>query len=460
MKNLITNIKISAFLFSILFCSMTSCDDFIDVDPPRTELIRETVFSDDVTAEAAMTDIYYQFKTMGFASGGYASVSLVGAFASDEMIYTGTDIRYVQFNTNELQPTNALLGTMWNDLYNIIYKTNAIMEGCLHSQGMSAEAKDRLMAEAKFIRAFCYFYLVNLWGDVPLVITTDYRINNTMSRTPVADVYALIKQDLKDAAEKLPADYAMSNDERVRANKWAATALLARVCLYMGEWEEAESEASKVIDQTSLFSLESALANIFRKTSPEAILQWWSQVAPQERGTFFVYSFGPAYGAGRPEYIDSYEAGDQRWIAWGRTRVVGAVTYRYHLKYPDPTVPPLDYSTVFRLAEQYLIRAEARIKQDKLTTAKEDIDVIRNRAGLDDTPSLTKEELFNDIIAQRKAEFPTEWGHRWLDLKRWDLADEVLDPIKTGWTSSDVLFPIPEAQIISNPNIIQNTSGE
>lgn len=443
-----------------LLISFSGCDDFVEVDAPRTELVQETVFANDNTADAAMGNIYYSLQTIGLASGTSSGISLLGAFYSDEMIYDGSEVQYAQFYNNDLPANHPLINTIWSELYSVIYRTNSIIEGCSGSTGMSVEAKARLIAEAKFIRAFAHFYLVNLWGDVPLIVTTDYRNNNTVSRTPVKVVYDQIILDLQEAANALPADYALSKQERVRANKWAATALLARVYLYNEMWEEAETESTEVIGQNSLFSLEDELQLTFRATSPEAILQLWAQRAPWERITFIIFPNGPSYGAMRPDYVTSLETDDNRWETWGRTTVVGSTTYLSYQKYAVGGSPPFDYSTVFRLSEQYLIRAEARLRQSKLIEAQQDLNIIRARVGLPDTSSDTEEELFDDLIRERKAEFPTEWAHRWFDLKRWDMADQVLAPLKPNWTKSDLLFPIPESQIINNPGISQNPIGE
>lgn len=457
MKKINTSTLITSIRTILLLLSCLSCHDFVKIDPPRTELVKETVFENDATAESAMTDIYFSLKSGGFASGGANSISLFASFSSDEQIFHSTNsvVDYLQFNNNELRADNPFLNILWSGIYSTIFKANSIIEGLTSSTGVSPQTKERLIGEAKFIRAFCYFYLVNLWGDIPLALTSDYKQNNTLQRSAINDVYTQVVQDLQDAVNVLPEDYSLSNNERVRANKWVATALLSRVFLYTEEWSNAEEESSKLI-ANEMFSLETELTEVFRGQSSEAIFQLWSQVYPLDRSSFAVFSFGPPFGAMRPEYVNAYEQDDQRWAMWGRTRVVNGVTYQYYLKYFDFSSPPLDYTTVFRLAEQYLIRAEARLNQDKLELAAEDVNIIRSRAGLFNTASTTAEELFNDIVLERKAELVEEWGHRWLDLKRWNLAAEILSPIKSGWHNNDMYFPIPEAQIINNPAIKQN----
>lgn len=115
---------------------------------------------------------------------------------------------------------------------------------------------------------------------------------------------------------------------------------------------------------------------------------------------------------------------------------------------------------VLRLAEQYLIRAEARTKLNNLSGAIKDINVIRKRAGLlliSDTKSeLSKSELMDYIMYERKYELFSEWGPRWLDLKRTERASQVLKSIKPLWQDTDLFYPIPEEERIKNPNLTQN----
>ncbi len=349
-----------------------SCDEFVKIDAPRTDLVRATVFVSDATAEAAMIDIYFGLKAGGFASGNPSSISLFGSISSDEMIShaRNTVEEYRQFNDNALQPNNILLSNLWSGIYIIIYKTNAIIEGLSTSSGVSENLKNQLIGEAKFVRSLCHFCLVNLWGDVPLIVTTDYKTNNSILRTDKAQVYKQIITDLKDAQGLLTNDYSFSNNQRIRANAGAATALLARVYLYNEDWASAEAEATTVINNTAQYNLESNLSSVFRTTSREAILQMWSEIYPKEFSTFFVHPVvGPLFGVLRPELVNNFEAGDQRSIAWVKNVSYGGNSYYQPIKYKSFAIPPDDFSTVLRLAEQYLIRAEARAQLGKFLEA-------------------------------------------------------------------------------------------
>lgn len=455
--------NILSVLLCLWFVGSTACEDFVKIDPPTTDLVKKTVFSSDENAEAAMLDIYYQLTSyLGFASGTEQSISYLCAIYSDEELnyYTASPEITAQINEfaeNDLLPNNTYVLNLWSQMYKCIYKANAIIEA-LPDSPVSASLKTQLEGEAKFIRAFSYFYLVNLWGAIPLVTSTDYRVNASMGRTGEDEVYRQIVQDLKDAKDLLLNDYSFSNNLRVRANKGAATALLARTYLYMQEWQNAEAQATILINDNTHYSLVPALAEVFRTTSKEVILQWWSDIFPAERSRFSVGAAGPIFGALRSSYANSFEVDDLRRSTWGRSRVVGDVTYYYTLKYLSFETPPLDFSVVMRLSEQYLIRAEARAQLNDEEGARADINIIRHRAGLSDTPASDMPSLLLAIEQERKSEFVNEWGHRWFDLKRTGKANEVLSPLKPLWTSTNVLFPIPEYEIRNNESLrgVQN----
>src|SRR5262249_32404391 len=140
-------------------------------------------------------------------------------------------------------------GAFWNGSYTWIYQANACIEGISKSEGISTPCKNQLIGEAKFIRAFLYFNLVNLYGDVPLVTSTNYAVNASLPRTSVAQVFQQIVQDLKDAQQLLTASYPSAG--KVRPNKFAATALLARAYLYQKQWANAAAAANEVISTGS-----------------------------------------------------------------------------------------------------------------------------------------------------------------------------------------------------------------
>src|SRR5690606_2304006 len=130
--------------------------------------------------------------------------------------------------------------------YNTIYQCNAALEGLNVSGTVDDELKKQLEGEVLFIRAFTYFNLVNLYGGVPLILSTDYSENSLASRNTKEECYQKIITDLKKAMGLLAPDY--RDGVRTHANRFAAQALLVRLYLYLEDWSRAEELASDVID--------------------------------------------------------------------------------------------------------------------------------------------------------------------------------------------------------------------
>jgi hypothetical protein len=163
------------------------------------------------------------------------------------------------------------------------------------------------------------------------------------------------------------------------------------------------------------------------------------------------------------QLINSFEQADQRRANWIRSVTGGnSTTYYYPSKYKSATLnaPVTEYQMVLRLGEQYLIRAEARAHLNKITDALSDLNVIRHRAGLHDTTATNQDSLLDLIYHERQVELFTEWGHRWLDLKRTGKIDDVMGKVAvlkgTTWSPNWTLYPIPLYDIIQNPNLGQN----
>jgi hypothetical protein len=442
------------------------CRKFVDIEAPANQLVTGNVFSNDATAVSAVTGIYStMMQDYGFAS---IAMTAYAGLSADELIDFSNSNDQSEFYFNSISQSNAVLKDFWGAIYQYIFAANAIIEGLSSSSPVGDNVKRQLVGEAKFIRAFCHFYLVNLFGDVPLILSTDYRSNSVKARTPGSEVYQQIILDLKDAQSLLLNDYSVSNNERLRPNRWAATALLSRVYLYTKDWTNAELEATSVINNTSLFDTV-PMNNVFLKNSREAIWQLQPVKPDQDtwEGRFFILNTSPV-GAGvtsvtlSDQLVRSFEAGDKRKTNWIDSFTTGSQTYFYPFKYKikDGT-SNAEYYMVLRLAEQYLIRAEARAELGK-SNAVDDLNVIRRRAGLPDySGGLDKTSLSNAIYNERRIEFFTEWGHRWLDLKRTKRIDAVMTavtPLKGGvsWKSNHQLFPIPQSEIESNKNLIQN----
>ena len=165
----------------------------------------------------------------------------------------------------------------------------------------------------------------------------------------------------------------------------------------------------------------------------------------------------------RDDLINAFEAGDERSTNWvGRfTDVTGTWYYPFKYKVQDgnQAVPITEALTLLRLAEQFLIRAEARTQQGNFTGAQEDLNMIRNRAGLANTTANDQSSLLMAIEHERRVELFTESNHRWFDLKRTRRADAVLGGIKSNWQPTDVLYPIPQSDFDKNSNLKPQNPG-
>ncbi|MBC7903143.1 MAG: RagB/SusD family nutrient uptake outer membrane protein [Gemmatimonadaceae bacterium] len=454
----------SVLLYIILVAILVSigCKKFVTVGNPPDQTLSDFVFMTDATATKAVTGIYIQMMTASesFASGG---ISLYSGLSADELTYYTASARD-EFLKNEIGKVgeNTISANFWKPAYNFIYSSNLCLEKLETAASLSPAVKKQLKGEALFIRGFTYFNLVNLFGRVPLITSSDYRINAVKARTSEEEVYKQIEADLLEAENLLSDNYTDLSglNNRTRANRFAATALLARMYLYRKNWIEAEKKASAVIASTT-YALATNPIDVFLKTGKESI--WQLQNVVTTINTWDGLLIIPASAAAFPTYvmrdtlINSFEAGDKRFVAWTAGRVYNSVPIRYPFKYQvrQGTVSK-EFYTVLRLAEQFLIRAEARAQQGLLQPAKDDINMIRTRAGLANTAASSQSQILDAVLKERRVELFSEWGHRWFDLKRLDKAHGILSVLKPAWQSTDVLWPIPTDQLLLNPSLIQN----
>jgi hypothetical protein len=450
-------------LYLVLSFVFYSCEDFVEVDLPSNQLSSEMVFQDKATAEAALINIYAQMRDDGILYGGLpGGASLLGHY-SDELVYYGTSTNAItDFYNNSVLPSNAETTRLWNAAYTQIYASNAVIEGVNSSSGLSASDKAQLTGEATFIRALLHFYLVNLYGDIPYVTTTDYILNSTISRQASVEVYQLIMEDLNTAFNLLPTNYI--GQDRARANKAVAKALLARVLLYNGQYEQAIESASYLIDNITVYPWENDLSKVFLREASTTIWHFIPRNAGQntvEGQTFILTAGPPSQTALSDGLTEAFEAGDLRMQQWIGTVSNDNGIWYYARKYKQMGTTPssVEYSVVFRMAEQYLIRAEARARQGDLDGATADLNHIRNTAGLQDIEAQTAATLLDAILQERRVELFTEMGHRFFDLKRYGLLDTKLSGIKTGWDTTDALLPLPENELMLNPNLGSQNPG-
>lgn len=465
----------------VLFC-ITGCNKLVEVDAPPTNITGDNVYKNDVTAIAVLNGLYSDISANSYvSSSGFSSIGRLAGLSSDELsLWNSTNSNVLlAYYTNSLTSTDAFTAgaELWNICYTYIYICNSALEGIENSTSLSPVVKQQLLGEAKFMRAFSYFYLVNNYGDIPLVLTSDYRSNSNLPKSSVNQVFQQIILDLKDAQELLSSNYLdvslmTTTSERVRPTKWAATALLARAYLYNNDWANAEEQATNIINNTLYDTV--SINNVFLKNSKEAVWQLppvntnWNT---EEAKAYNIPATG--FTNNNPYYLNdnllnSFEPSDKRAVNgnWIKSIKLSTTTYYYPYKYKSATLGAsiTEYLMVLRIAEQYLIRAEARAKQNNLSGAIADLDIIRKRAGLpliaSTNPSISQSALLDKIFHERQVELFTEWGHRWLDLKRTNNIDAVMNivtPKKGGtWEPTDKLYPLPIADIEKDPSLTQN----
>ena len=449
------------FIMVLLILGITSCSDFVEVDPPKNNLVSETVFEDPATVESALANIYYKMREQGMVSGRFGFSVLLSLY-SDEQDYYNSSADYLELYNNNVTSQNTLVTAWWSHAYNMIYVANDIISGVEASQNLSVNEKRQFRGQALFIRGYIHSLLVSLYGDIPYITTTNYLINNKVSRQSVNEVYDFIISDLIEASELM--NDADASGEHVIPNASVAQALLSRIYLYTEQWELAEATANDLIES---HSLELDINQVFLKDSEETLWQFKPN-GVSDNNTYeanqFVIRFIPGQTYALSDaLLASFEPGDLRFTNWtgSLTSSDGLTTLYFAHKYKVlfDEMAALEYSIIFRLTEQYLIRAESRAQLGDIAGALEDLNAIRNRAGLVNSVASTKNELLEAVLQERRVEFFTEHGHRWFDLKRFGVANSVLSSIKANWQDTDVLFPIPETELEVNPNLKPQNAG-
>ncbi len=475
--------------------SITSCKKLVEVVPPITSASSAIAYNTDASAISAVTGLYTNLST-GVVTGNRGISFLCGLSADEFTQYSGvaSSTATTYYYLNQLVASPSTIGADFWGIYQYIYVCNSAIEGLTAATSLTPAIKQQLLGETRFMRGFYYFYLVNFFGDVPLITSSDYRINVGIARTPKAQVWDQIISDLQAARDLLSINYldgtlVKTTTERVRPTQGAASALLSRVYLYTGVYAKAEEQASAVINNSSLYGLvpfintsttPATQNDVFLKNSSEAIWQIQTTIAghnTEEANMYLLPTTGPNSNPNTvylsPQLLASFEAGDQRRFGrnWIDSIKIGSITYFFPCKYRANNyqavngvfATPTEYLTALRLGEQYLIRAEARAQQGNISGAQADLNIIRTRAGLPNTTAASQSALLTTVLHERQVELFTEWGHRWLDLKRTGQVDAVMGgpsgacAVKGGtWSSYQQLYPIPAQDISYAPNLTQN----
>ncbi|MGM9507252.1 MULTISPECIES: RagB/SusD family nutrient uptake outer membrane protein [Larkinella] len=465
---------------------LTSCKDEFLALSPISQASTATFYRTGSDLLNALNGAYGALQS----GGQYGQYYVVAEIPSDDTrpVLSGSVTDQDEFDKFYMRTTNPFVATRWSDGYRGIYRCNAIID---RSAGvtMNEDQKKRIVGEAKFLRALMYFNLVRVFGDVPLVVqeVVDPQEGYNYGRTPVADVYAQIIQDLTDAEGVLDVSYTGANVGR--ATRGAAKSLLGKVYLTQRRYAEAAAKLKEVID-AGTYDLLPSYASVFQasaKNHKESIFDVQYKKGSIGEGSGFANTYAPEnsgnaviqFGGGgnnqpTADMIAAYEPGDLRKdvsLATSYTNASGVrVDYNFVRKYRDAPVISGDSEDnwpVLRYADVLLMYAEALNETGNTAQALPFLNRIRQRAGLaakTATDAGTQAAMRLALEQERRIELAFE-GHRWFDLVRTGRALPVLRAkaaaigIQTNLTENNLVFAIPQSQIDINPTKITQNPG-
>jgi len=432
----------------------TSCKKFLAVQPVDSVSDQVTI----VDATSASTAVRGAYRTLANDNYYGSLFQTFGYLPGDNVQWTGSQSIIQQFITHNITSDNGNIESVWSGIYATINIANHVITKVplVSDPTLTTALRNQLTGEGYFIRALAYFDLARTWGGVPITLTptTSPTSKDSLKRSTVAQVYAQVISDLNAADSLLPLPTVQNP---VRANKETAWALKARYYLYQQNWAQAENYANQVLADTKNYTLLTPYASFFQPASA---------VATKE--SVFELSYSTTYPNGHRTYWQPpANGGTRQWapndafvalvndptIGGNRSALVAKTSaglWYGNLYYRSPATDP---AYVIRIAELYLIRAEARANLDELPGALSDLNAIRTRAGLAGSAAVTQADLLLAIENERRIEFALE-PHRWFDLVRTNRAAAVLgvsDPNK-------YVFPLPLAEIgLAKGNLTQNT---
>lgn len=488
--------KIISLIVSSLIL-MSCSDTFLDKQKLGS-LTTESFFVTENDAFQSVVAAYSDFKDYRYVW----TIWCFGDVLSEDATYSGSDDdvqSYALMESYHYPADNGRILGRWQILFRGVNKANQAIDGItkMDASLFKTQNKNRLLGEALFLRAYYYHELVRAYGDVPLMTKTPTIADKKLKRTPVAEVYAQIEKDLKDAAGYLPARATlnMTNDAG-RITKAAANAMLSRVYLYEKKYDECKVAAKAVFAETDYKLLEN-YADVFKlsgENCSESILEVTNYDSPSgasvgainNNGNFHVLMmmpFGTTYGYGLNQptvqlakaYIsegdsirkhaclltaDSLKVWETpaNFAKLARNRT-GYYNAKFYLKPAQRSAQIRNNPTNFRiirLSEVYLNYAEACALKptsgDGEAEARTYLNMVRTRAKLAAKNS-TGPALFDDIMLERRLEFGGE-GFRYWDMVRTGKAAAAFVSKGTFNPATCNLMPVPQAEIDASGGII------
>ncbi|MGH1517092.1 RagB/SusD family nutrient uptake outer membrane protein [Chryseobacterium sp. JK1] len=446
----------------ILLGILGACENMLEADPPSDQLDAAQVFENVQTADAALAGLYANIWDSSPLSGGtQGSGVLLGSYTDDLVCYytSGESSGALDVYNNLQIASNAAIYMYWSSAYKQVYMANAIIKGLENSKSLPQSDKNRIKGEALLVRSILFFYLQQVFGDIPMPLTTDYKINQSLGKTSASQVLSQLEVDLEAASGLLADDY--RNAERIFPNRKVAQLILAKTYMLEEKWSQAE-DILKTISSSSLYTFESDITKVFQKSGTHIL---W-QLKPKNNNdptsevqTYYFSGAAPTLYALNNDLVSSFASFDKRKQNWTVPVTVGQNTWYRADKYKNRTTNPTEYSVVFRIEEVYLNLAEVLVMQNKLTEAASYINFTRVRAGLSPLTVLTSKEMaLSEILAEYRKEFFCEAGHRFMDLKRIGRLN-TLTTVKPNWKENHKVWPLPQKELLLNVNIKPQNNG-
>ncbi len=443
------------YLLIVLALATASCTKMLDVQPTAS-ISTEEAIKDESGVNKAITGAYNSLHDVGNYGRNHV---IVEDLAADNLAWTGTTRDYQQIADNTIASDNGIVDGIWTSNYDCINRVNNVLVR-IGSIDMSADKRNLYAGDALFLRALSHFNLLGYFGGIPIKIqpTLDLSTIN-QARNSMDEVYAQVIADLLQAEKFLPPTRTLG-----WATSFSATALLARVYLsqfqYTGDaaiGALAKAKADKVIN-SGRYTLSPSFAELFNGNTTESIFEVVFDAQNYNRLAqyFFPVSKTCRYEVSPPAvFARNFNTTDtirfKASIAYDTIIRPADTNYLpYGIKYKDFT-SGTDRVYVLRLAEMYMIRAEAQAYSNgNIEDIRGDINTLRLRSGLEPTTATTYPELKLVIENERRHEFAFE-SQRWSDLVRTKRATTVL-----GIDEKYTLFPIPLAELQTNTLMKQN----
>lgn len=446
------------FLTLCLAPLLLGCEDLVDTEYPSNQIGRVQVFEDIQTANAALAGLYAGLRDRYVLKTNYGLGPLLDSYTDNLKCYFVDQNGVMDIYNNSPQATNSTIETAWNNAYEEIYYANSIIYGAEHSTALSQEEKDGIIGEALFVRSLVYFYLQQLFGDIPYTTSLDYEYNRGLDKTGSDMVLEQLELDLSEAIDLLPNEY--RDVERIYPNKYVAELLLAKVYLTEHKYELAQQKLTSIL-QSSLYQFQEDINEVFHKSGNHIL--WQLKPAnngdpTQEAAFYYFIDSAPNSYVLTQDLIGIFDDSDLRKQVYMKEVTFNDDTWYRPNKYNNRENNTNEYSIVFRMAEVNGLMAEALAGQSNFNEAIPYLNATRVRAGLSPITSLSGEDFVNELLKEKRRELFTEFGQRFLDLKRFNRLD-LLSGLKPNWTTNNELWPLPQAELLLNSNLAPQNQG-